>query len=277
MPTYEKTLQTLKQEWQDCTNCQLGVRRQEVGGAFVFGEGRTGGIMFIGEGPGVEEESDGRPFIGQSGEILRKVIGKLGITEFYISNLVACRSCQHAHNSQGDPLFYKDRETRLMMPRMKDEPPFPTHIEACSQRLYEEIYLVDPVLIVSLGAEAAKALTRKALSITSASGTPQMIEIPGAWSVPSITEKKKSWVRKTGGQINLPVVQNKVQYLLLPTLHPNYVLRKWADKSLGNPLEVFMRDLKAAVAIYDRYMLEVHGIDLTEREVSTDDMFDEET
>lgn len=241
----------------------------------MFGEGVTGGIMFIGEGPGVDEETEGRPFVGKSGEVLRRAISKLGITQYYFSNLVACRSCQHAHNGQGEPMFFRDRSTHALVPRMKDEPPFPIHIEACSQRLYEEIYLVDPVVIVSLGGEAAKALTHKAISITSASGTPQTIEIPGAWTLPSITAKKKSWVRKVGGQISLPVVQNRVQYLLIPTLHPAYVLRKWADKSLGNPLDIFMRDLKAAVAVYDRYMLEVHGIDLTERELSHEDMIDE--
>lgn len=276
MPNYQKTLQELREEWQNCTKCALGERREMVGGAFVAGEGRPGGIMFIGEGPGVDEEADGRPFIGKSGTILRRAIEKLGITEYYISNLVACRSCQHAHNSQGEPLFYKDRETRVMLPRMKDEPPFPIHVDACSPRLYEEIYLVDPIVIVSLGAEAAKALTHKAISITSASGTPQTIEIPGAWSMPSITAKKKNWVRTTGGMLSLPVIQSTVKYLLLPTLHPAYVLRKWADKSMGNPLEVFMRDLKAAVAIYDRYMLEVHGVDRTERELSTEDMLENE-
>lgn len=276
MRSYSKSLRVLKEEWQECTKCDLGVRRQEVGGHFVFGEGKPGGIMFIGEGPGEHEEKEGHPFVGQAGQLLRGAITKLGITDYYISNLVACRSCQQAHSGQGEPITRWNKRLRVNEPLMRDEPPFPMHIQACLPRLHEEIYLVDPLLIITLGAEATKELTgEKSVSITTACGIPKIVEIPGAWRVASLTEKKKAWIRKAGGQLVMPTEENVVSYLTIPMLHPAYVLRKHADKTLGNATATFIKDLKAAVAIYDRYQFEVNGIEAVERTIEAQD-FEEE-
>lgn len=230
--------------------------------------------MFIGEGPGANEEVEGRPFIGQSGKILRMVIDKLGIAGCsYISNVVACRSCSPAYNSAGQPIIRWNRALKIEEPLIKDEPPNPVQIAACLPRLYEEIYLVDPVLIVALGAEAAKALiSERSFSIMGERGKGRAITLPGASSVPELTDKKKVWYRKVKGQIVMPTVQNEVRYWMLPTLHPAYVLRRQADQSFKNPLDVFLGDMKQAAKIYDRYLLETFGTEPIERDVSVDDV-----
>lgn len=272
-PDYRKTLARLRSDWENCERCDLGRRRKMEGGAFVFGEGRPGGIMFIGEGPGVVEEQFGRPFVGDSGDLLRTSIMKLGLADYYISNLVACRSCVHAHDSEGQPMFRKDRSTGLNVPKMKDEPPSPAFIMACLPRLYEEIYLVDPKLIVALGGEAAKALSiGRMMAITTERGNTRTISIPGAWFLPSLTDKRQRWRRKVQGQMIQPVVGNTLRYVMLPTFHPAYVLRRFADRSQGNPLEMFLKDMLSAARIYDRYMQESYGIPPAERELALEDV-----
>jgi uracil-DNA glycosylase len=255
-PDARKTLAQLRKEWEGCTKCELGQRRQATSGSFVFGEGRTRGIMLIGEGPGRTEEQEGRPFIGKSGEILRRLLTHWKISDVYLTNLVTCRSCSPVLDADGLP-----RIGRNKMPMFRDEAPLPTHMEACRQRLIEEIYLVDPVVIVSLGGKAAEALLQKPVTITRDRGQEKHIEIPGASWRATFTEKRGAWLRKVGGQLVAPVEENTVTYLLIPTLHPAYVLREIHNDQPENPFRQFASDIKKAVKIYERYMLEVHGVE----------------
>ena len=274
MPDFRKSLQVLHAEWSSCTACELGQRRHEVGGGFVFGEGSTRGVMFIGEGPGKNEEEHGRPFIGDSGRLLRRALHKLQLTNVYITNVVACRSCAPAFTGEGQPIVRTDRSTGQVYQMIRDEPPSPACMAACAPRLHEQIYLVDPVLIVSLGKEATQALTGKSQGILAARGSTQEISIPGAWHRPVRTEKKQAWLRKVRGQVVLPTEQNQVRYLLLPTLHPAFVLRTIEDKRPENPLQLFTQDMRRAAQLYDRYMLETHGVQSGERYLSDDDIRD---
>lgn len=254
-----KSLQVLHDEWKDCVKCELGVRRYKEGGRFVFGEGSPkGGILFVGEGPGKEEEKEGLPFIGPSGRVLRAVIQKFGLRDYFITNIVACRSCEMMTNPDGTPLLGKSYGGRKPQVRYKDTPPTPAQIAACLPRLYELIYIIDPVLIVSLGAPAASALTGKSVAITTEAGVARHITIPGASVRASLTEKKGVWVRKSGGELVAPMEQNEVSYLLIPTLHPAYVLYQASDKREGRSATWrFASDIRKAVKVYERYMFEV--------------------
>lgn len=260
MPDASKSLEDLYNAWAGCTKCQLGQRRDEVGGHFVFGEGVPRAVMFIGKGPGIEEEAAGRPFVGRSGQVLRMALEKIGLENAYISNLVACRSCEpllDAHT--GEVVMREDKRTRCVLPVIVDKPPPPISIAACRERLLEEIYLVDPILIVTLGAEAAEALLGHPVAITRERGEPEQIEIPGALYRPVLTEKKRAWVRKVRGDVTAPVERGWVRYLVLPTVHPDYVLKRGADKGSSSPAAQFGRDLRRARDIYDRYCVDVYG------------------
>lgn len=116
-----------------CTRCRLSEGRKKV----VFGEGAANArILFVGEGPGAEEDRTGRPFVGQAGGLLDKMILAMGFSrqETYIANVVKCR-----------PPGNRD-------PR-EDE------IAACSAFLDRQIELIQPEVIVALGRFAANRLT----------------------------------------------------------------------------------------------------------------------
>jgi len=127
------TLEALARSTDGCTRCRLSEQRKKV----VFGEGGEGAVvMFIGEGPGAEEDRTGRPFVGQAGHLLDRMIRAMGFdrSRVYIANVVKCRP-----PGNRDP---KDDE-----------------IAACSGFLDRQIELVAPQVIVALGRFAACRLT----------------------------------------------------------------------------------------------------------------------
>jgi len=116
-----------------CTLCRLSEKRQTV----VFGEGDPkAGVMFIGEGPGAEEDRTGRPFVGQAGMLLDRMIIAMGFErqDVYIANVVKCRP-----PGNRDP---KDDE-----------------VAACADYLDRQIDLIKPEIIVALGKPASRRLT----------------------------------------------------------------------------------------------------------------------
>jgi uracil-DNA glycosylase family 4 len=118
---------------EGCSRCRLCEQRRTI----VFGEGDPRAeVMFIGEGPGADEDRTGRPFVGQAGKLLDEMIFALGFerAQVYIGNVVKCR-----------PPGNRD-------PR-EDE------MAACSQFLDRQIELIEPRVIVALGRVAARRLT----------------------------------------------------------------------------------------------------------------------
>jgi len=118
-------LEALRNEIGDCTRCKLSKKRTTI----VFGEGDPGAkIMFIGEAPGREEDLQGRPFVGDAGMVLTRLINKMGFQreDVYIANIVKCR-----------PPVNRDPEM--------DE------IETCRRFLEKQIAIIRPRVIVSLG------------------------------------------------------------------------------------------------------------------------------
>lgn len=108
-----------------CTDCGLHVVRKLA----VPGEGPAGArVMFIGEGPGFHENEQGRPFVGAAGRLLEELLGKIGLTreQVFITNMVKCRP-----------------------PGNRD--PLPEELEACSRHLDEQIRIINPRVIVTLG------------------------------------------------------------------------------------------------------------------------------
>jgi uracil-DNA glycosylase len=256
-----KSLGQLYREWEGCTRCALGARRQLLDTKMVKGEGRTRGIMLIGEGPGETEESQGQPFVGRSGYLLHRVLDALGMSDLvYITNVVACRSCQQKIDKDGNPVM-KRRGRAPKAPVWEDVPPSKSAVEACWPRLHQELYIVDPIVVVALGGSAAEALFGHPVSITQDRGKPETISVDGVGYEASLTEKRGAWVRgyQKGVGFTLPVVRAKVDYTVVPTIHPSYVLRKATDSSGDSPFKLFSDDLRLALKIYERYMLEAYG------------------
>lgn len=230
--------------------------------------------MLIGEGPGKDEEIEGVPFVGNSGEVLEAILEKLNMTEMvYLTNTVLCRSCGEATDATGNVLYKTDRNTGEVrtrrdgtpIPLIRDMPPLPVQMEACRPRLEEEIYLVDPIIIVTMGGKATEALLKRSVTITKLRGSPQTLEITGALPIPKLTEKKKVWARRVKGKVSLPLVQNTVKYLCIPTVHPSWVARHLADQGKDSPFRQFHADLEKAKKVYLRYQEEK---DALQREAS---------
>ncbi len=259
-PDARMTLPMLRQAWDRCTRCSLGEHRENVRGQMVFGEGTTRGIVFVGQSPGVAEEREGRPFVGRPSFYFRRIMEKFKIRNYYLMNLVACRSCAPVLDSMGQPKYTQGWPGSPPQPRYKDESPNKTQLAACAPRFYEELYLVDPLLIVAMGQPAAEFLAGRPIKITKERGEPEEIVIPGAGSRAVFTDKKKEWVRKVKGQIVMPTEQNQVRYLMIPTIHPAFVALNVHDESANNPFERFAADLRFAKRIYDRMQYEQYGL-----------------
>ncbi|WP_263365124.1 uracil-DNA glycosylase [Edaphobacter bradus] len=126
-------LKAILDEIGDCTRCPLAYAGRHT---IVFGEGDPSArLMFVGEGPGADEDASGRPFVGKAGQLLNNMIGAMGLTreQVYIANIVKCRPPQN-------------------------RVPEPGEANTCSQFLLKQIDVVQPEVIVALGATAATYL-----------------------------------------------------------------------------------------------------------------------
>jgi DNA polymerase len=145
------SLPELCQAIQGCQACPLGRGRL----TFVFGEGNPQArLMFVGEGPGRDEDLQGRPFVGKAGELLDRMIGAIGLKreETYIANIVKCRP--------------PDNRT-----------PTSEEARACLGYLYKQIELIGPAVIVTLGATPLRELVGIQEGITKVRGQWRRVRI----------------------------------------------------------------------------------------------------
>ncbi len=139
------TIEELRKEAEACQKCNLGYSRLQA----VVGEGQfPADLMFVGEGPGEQEDKEGRPFVGRAGELLTYSLNKLGIDRgsVWISNVVKCRA------------FEKVGTKKVNRPPKSEE------IKACAPILQKEMELVSPRIIIALGSPSASSLLGKAFS-----------------------------------------------------------------------------------------------------------------
>ena len=138
-------LREIREEIGDCTRCKLHAARTNI----VFGVGNPRArLMFVGEGPGADEDARGEPFVGRAGRKLDEMIRSIGLEreEVYIANVVKCRP--------------PDNRT-----------PEPDEIATCVPFLFAQIEAIRPKVIVALGAPATKTLLGTRIGITQIRGT----------------------------------------------------------------------------------------------------------
>lgn len=185
-PTEEahRRLAVLASEVSGCTQCGLHARRKQT--VFARGNGSSR-LCFVGEGPGADEDEQGFPFVGKAGQLLDKMIQAMGLSrdEVYVCNIVKCRPPDNRK-------------------------PEPTEIAACAPYLAEQLELIDPEVIVALGATAVEGLF-------GASG--------------GITRMRGRWKTYKGVAV-------------MPTFHPAYLLRNPAAKrDVWNDLQAVLRQM----------------------------------
>src|SRR5271166_974823 len=133
-------LKLIREDLGDCTRCKL---HQEGRKQIVFGVGNPQAeLMFVGEGPGADEDAQGEPFVGRAGQLLNNMIKAMGIErkDVYIANIVKCRP-------------------------PGNRTPEREECATCSPFLMRQIAVVEPKVIVALGAVAAKTLLAMSASM----------------------------------------------------------------------------------------------------------------
>lgn len=179
------TLEELEYIVSKCNRCALYKERKNA----VFGEGNENAkIMFIGEGPGYYEDQMGRPFVGRAGKLLDKMLASIGLKreEVYIGNIVKCRPPNNRNPYEGES-------------------------KVCIEYLRWQVKIINPDILVCLGAVAARNIIRPDFSITKDRG---------------------QWIKRGS-------------FYIIPTYHPAALLRDegkkrdaWEDfKSIRNKYE----------------------------------------
>jgi uracil-DNA glycosylase len=143
----------LYREVADCTRCPLHETRTKA----VFGAGNADAeLMFVGEAPGAEEDRQGLPFVGRAGQLLNELLVEIGLSReaVFIANVLKSRP-----------------------PGNRD--PQPGEIEACEPYLWEQVRLIEPRVVCTLGNFATKLLTGSPTGITRVRGEPQVHELGG--------------------------------------------------------------------------------------------------
>ncbi|HLJ56183.1 MAG TPA: uracil-DNA glycosylase [Chthonomonadaceae bacterium] len=176
-----------------CTACGLAATRNTV----VFGEGNPEApLMLIGEGPGQNEDATGRPFVGRSGALLDECLRENGILRkhVFVCNVIRCRACM------------------LDAGRLRNRPPTPEEAAACSTWLEQTIHIVQPYVILCLGAPSANAIIRRGF---------RLMQERGQWFETRFTRYASA------------------------TLHPAYILRLEGD-AYQSARETLVSDIGAA-------------------------------
>jgi uracil-DNA glycosylase family 4 len=165
----------LKADVAACTACALHAKRNKT----VFGVGdENADWLFVGEGPGAEEDAQGEPFVGQAGKLLDNMLAAIKLKRgenVYIANVVKCRPPGNRNPEPGEAL-------------------------ACEPYLHRQIDLIRPKLIVALGKVAAANLLATDASVASMRGrvheyrgTPLIVTYHPAYLLRNLTDKAKAW------------------------------------------------------------------------------------
>ncbi|NOR14267.1 MAG: uracil-DNA glycosylase [Candidatus Aminicenantes bacterium] len=171
-PSENSPLKALEERVLGCLKCPLAKTRTQA----VPGEGNAAAaLMFVGEGPGHDEDVQGRPFVGRAGQLLTKIINAMGFQrmDVYITNMVKCRPPNNRNpNSQ--------------------------EIELCQDYLFEQIEMIQPRVIVTLG------------------------NVPTQYFL-----KTRSGITSLRGKFH-----DSPKYRIMPTFHPSYLIRNEGNREL---------------------------------------------
>jgi DNA polymerase len=196
----------LRRQALACVKCpHLAASRKSV----VFGVGNIDAeLMFVGEAPGADEDAQGEPFVGKAGELLNKIIQATGLTraDVYIGNILKCRPDTPTQSSG-------------------NRKPTPEEMQTCIPFLHQQIDLIQPKVLVALGATAVEGLLGKTVGITKLRGNwqtyrgiPLMPTYHPAYLLrnQAMSEKRKVWedMLAVMERLNLPISEKQRGFFL---------------------------------------------------------------
>lgn len=174
-PIISEALKLIQHDIGDCKRCPLAFAGRHT---IVFGEGDPNArLMFVGEGPGADEDAQGRPFVGRAGQLLNNMITAMGLKreQVYIANIVKCRPPQN-------------------------RTPEPVEANTCSPFLFRQIDAIRPEVLVALGSTAATYLLGGKASLSSlrgrvheARGSKLIVTYHPAFLLRDPRQKKEAW------------------------------------------------------------------------------------
>ncbi len=211
----DTALKALYEKYKDCTRCQLGHSRIK----FVFGVGNPNSeVLFIGEGPGYEEDRRGEPFVGKSGQLLDKMMAAIGLsrqTNAFIANIVKCHPMTNPQTPEA---------------RGNDRPPSPDEVSTCAPILLQQIAIMRPRVIMTLGSPSTKMVLHTKDAITGLRG--KIVPFDVDYFYPPITDMPEL-------QIDAQTRETLRRTQVIPTYHPAALLRNpnlkpesWTDLKL---------------------------------------------
>jgi DNA polymerase len=156
-PSRVMTLEEVRKELGSCERCKLHRTRRTI----VFGEGNEKAtLVFVGEGPGYDEDVQGRPFVGKAGQLLTKIIESISLSreEVYIANIIKCRPPQNRN-------------------------PEPDEIQSCNPFLMKQILVIQPRIICALGTVSAQTLLKTDTKISALRG--RFFDLDGIKVIPT--------------------------------------------------------------------------------------------
>ena len=156
-PVLHETLDVISADFGECTRCKLHRKRNKI----VFGSGNpTADLVFVGEGPGHDEDVQGLPFVGRAGKLLTQMIEAMGLTrdQVYIANIVKCRPPENRQPEEDE-------------------------VATCIPFLFRQLASINPKVIVCLGSTASQALLETKKSISQFRG--QWFDFRGAKLIPT--------------------------------------------------------------------------------------------
>lgn len=190
MESVENKLKIIQEQAASCTKCVLHKTRTNS----VFSRGNPlSKLMFIGEGPGHDEDMAGKPFVGLSGKLLDKALVEIGLnpeTDIYVCNIVKCRPPGNRKPEQKEA-------------------------DSCFDYLEEQINIINPKVILTLGNTATENIINTTFGVTKIHG--------------KVFRRKNSYV--------------------IPLYHPSFILRNGG--SVSNQYQEFMNDIKAAIKLME--------------------------
>lgn len=157
LPPTQRTLHEVRTDLGECRRCKLHGTRKTI----VFGEGNEkASLMLVGEGPGYEEDIQGKPFVGKAGQLLTKILQSIHLDreQVYIANIVKCRPPQNRN-------------------------PEPDEISSCRPFLLKQIQVIQPRIICALGTVAAQSLLQTTERITVLRG--RLFDLTGTRVIPT--------------------------------------------------------------------------------------------
>ncbi len=197
----QSELTKLYKKYSNCQNCELGKTRIKL----VFGVGTpTADLMFIGEGPGYYEDRQGEPFVGKAGQLLTRIINAMSLSrdQVYIANIVKC----HPMKDPTQPDLHSN-----------DRAPNFTEISSCIPILYQQINIIQPKIICTLGGVASKTILNTELGISKLRGKFYDYVLPD----------NKNFKTK-----------------VMPTYHPSYLLQYQSHKAeTWDDMQLIMKEL----------------------------------